>query len=104
MSMVDVPAREARDAPEKAPRVFWTVDDVVKYFRKNPALLVAYVEKGLRGRYVVPGIHIAQLASAVDIRLLSDGVTYGSLPEILMSPADFDNIREIIGLGHQRWS
>ena len=71
----------------------FSIGDITKYFKKNPARLVEYVRTGLNKRVSVMGVHFAQLARMVGIPLLFDGQIYDTLPEwSWVEPNKFKNV------------
>ena len=83
----------------------FSVEDVTKKFKKEPHKLVSYVECGLydrtgmRRNKAIVSTHIVELSRAVGINLVSQGREYTTLPEMFMSPSNFDNIEAIITAG-----
>ena len=80
----------------RAKPVFFSVEDVARFFDENPHKLVAYVEMGLSRQVSVLGVHIAQLANKVRQTLVSGTKTYTGLPRVFIIPSNFDNIRVIL--------
>ena len=83
---------------------YYTVEDIKKYFDKNPSRLVMYVETGMGIRRVaVLATHVAQLADKVGIPLKSGVHMYATLPETFVNLEHFDNIGDIINEGCARF-
>ncbi|GEM_PF-2749877 len=95
---IAVKGREVVSGAPKGELEFSSVEDVVKYFKKNPDRLTDYVEMGLIRHTSIAAIHIAQLAGMVKIPLKSGSDTYTALPATsFIKPERFDNIGMILG-------
>lgn len=85
----------------KAVPKYFSIEDIVKYFDKNPDRLVEYVKSGLPRKgnsgTSIMGIHLAQLARMIGAPLLFDGQTYDALPRwSWVEPNKFKNINAVL--------
>lgn len=86
------------DKDSKAKQMFFSVEDVTRFFNENPDRLVDYIEMGILRRVSIVGIHIAQLANKVGVPLKFGSYSYETLPRTFIKPSSFDNIGPILSM------
>ena len=83
---------------DKAPREFDGIKSIEKYFERNPAKLVQYVQAAIRADTRVPGIHLSQLSQFVHAPLKFEGEEVFVPPYLFVPPKYFTNIHTIMSL------
>jgi len=90
----------ARKNEATAPAVFFSPEDVCKFFDKNPHRLIDYISTAIARRVGIPGFHVNQLLDKVGIPLMFCELTIGTAPEYALVNVNklhsFGNLRAIL--------